>query len=107
MKKFVFSIIVILLTIVIIRNIYVSKKCTDINYTVENYFTTGIFNKYKIYNMEDVTLSFSNGKDAFITVKGISSKTPHHKVEYTVFLEKNNNGSWKVKKVYTSEVTLQ
>ena len=79
----------------------------DINYAVKNYFTTGIFNKYRIYNMEDVTLSFSNGKAAFIKVKGISGKTPHHKVEYTVFLEKNINGTWKVKKVYTNEVTLQ
>lgn len=102
MKKFIFSLTLILFAIIIIKNTYISKKCTNINYAVENYFTTGIFNKYKIYGMEDVNLSFSNGKDAFIKVKGISCKVPHHNVEYTVFLEKDSKGSWKVKKVYSS-----
>ncbi|WP_333861150.1 hypothetical protein [Clostridium sp.] len=107
MKKFIFSITVILLTVIIAKSIYISKKCIDINYAVENYFTTGIFNKYKIYNIENSTLSFSNGKDAFMKIKGISSKTPHQKVEYTVFLEKNTNGIWKIKKVYSAEVPSQ
>lgn len=107
MKKFIFSITIILMTIIIAKSIYISKKSTDINYAVKNYFTTGIFNKYKIYNMENLTLSFSNGKDAFMKIKGISSKTPHQKVEYTVFLEKDDNGIWKIKKVYSEEAALQ
>ncbi|MFL0194911.1 hypothetical protein ACJDU8_04880 [Clostridium sp. WILCCON 0269] len=107
MKKFILSIIVILLAILLVKNIYVSNKCIDINYAVENYFTTGIFNKYKLCNMENIDLSFSNGKIAFVKVEGMSSKTPHREMKYTVSLEKNSKGTWKVKKIYPQEITSQ
>ncbi|MCI1944502.1 hypothetical protein [Clostridium luticellarii] len=107
MKKLVSAIILITVTIIISKNIYTSNKCTDIDYAVTHYFTTGIFNKYKVYDMQDMTTSFSNGAVAFIKFEGISSRSPHRKVGYTVFLEKNNRGVWKVKKVYPAQVTLQ
>ncbi len=107
MKKFLFLTILIIISLVITKNIYTSINCRNIDYAVTHYFTTGIFNKYKIYDMQDMTTSFSNGAVAFIKVEGISSESPHRRVGYTVFLEKNNRGIWKVKKVYPAQVTLQ
>ncbi|MEY8764429.1 MULTISPECIES: hypothetical protein [Clostridium] len=107
MKKFLSVIIIIFIILTITENVYMSIRCRDINYAVTHYFTTGIFNKYKIYGMENPTISFSNGTAAFIKVEGISSESPHRKIGYTVFLEKNNSGTWKIKKVYPAQVTLQ
>ncbi len=107
MKKFIIIFISILLTVTIVEKIYVSYKCRDINYAVKNYFTTGIFNKYKMCNMGDINMYFSNGTVAFIKVEGMSTKTPYEKLNYTVFLQKNSSGIWKIKKVYPSQITLK
>lgn len=107
MKKFMIIFISTLFTITMIEKIYISYKCRDINYAVKNYFTTGIFNKYKIYNMEDINMYFSNGTVAFIKIKGMSTKMPYQKLGYTVFLQKNSRGIWKIKKVYPTQITLK
>ncbi|MHC6180768.1 hypothetical protein ACYUJ6_13090 [Clostridium sp. JNZ X4-2] len=107
MKKLISAVILIIVTLTTIKYIYISNKCTDMDYAVTHYFTTGIFNKYKVYDMQEMTTSFSNGAVAFIKIEGISNKSPHRKVGYTVFLGKNNRGVWKVKKVYPAEITLQ
>ncbi|AZV55616.1 hypothetical protein [Clostridium sp. AWRP] len=107
MKKFIIIFISILLTVTMIEKIYVSYKCRDINYAVKNYFTTGIFNRYKLYNMGNINMYFSNGTVAFIKVSGISAKMPHEKLEYTIFTQKNARGVWKIKKVYPTQITLK
>ncbi|ADK13690.1 MULTISPECIES: hypothetical protein [Clostridium] len=107
MKKFIIIFISILLTVTIVEKVYVSYKCRDINYAVKNYFTTGIFNKYKLCNMGDINMYFSNGTVAFIKVSGMSTKMPHEKLEYTVFIQKNARGVWKIKKVYPAQITLK
>lgn len=77
-----------------------SKKYKDINYAVENYMTTGLFNKNKLYKVDDARLNFSDGVSAVMSVSGVQNKSPHKNMKYDVFLEKNKKGIWKVKKVY-------
>lgn len=106
MKKF----LIILLSLAIIGGLikykYTYNKCTDINYTVQKYFTTGIFNDNKMCSISKINLSFSNGSIAVINVDGMENKSPHKKVAYNVFLEKNTKGIWKVKNVYVSKPNL-
>lgn len=106
MKKF----LIILLSIVLIGGLikykYDYNKCKDINYVVQKYFTTGIFNNYKMCSISKVNLSFSNGSTAVINVDGMEDKSPHKKVAYNVFLEKNTKGIWKVTNVYVSKPNL-
>jgi hypothetical protein len=80
---------------------YSRSKFSDINYTAERYITTGIFNKYKLYKVNDMTLSFSASNIAVMTVSGLSDVPPHNNVTYRIFLEKNKSGLWKVVKLYT------
>lgn len=107
MRKIICIILSIFLVGGIVKYTYISNKCKNINYAVNRYFTTGIFNEYKLYNVGKVNLSFSNGNVAFVKIDGMSKKPPHRKVGYSVFLEKNNKGIWKVKKVYPAEITMQ
>ncbi|MBV4420275.1 hypothetical protein KM800_13270 [Clostridium tyrobutyricum] len=100
MKKFICLIIFILFTGIIILHQYNLNKSKDINYAIEQYFTTGIFNEYKMYDISNKTLYFSNGVDAFVKVNGLSNGKPHRSINYEVFLEKNKKGIWKVSKVY-------
>ena len=89
----------------LIKYNYVTNKSKNIDYAVERYFTTGIFNNYKMYDIETFDLSFSNGSLAVVKINGLEEKAPHKKVAYSVFLEKNSQGIWKVKKVYPAQVT--
>jgi hypothetical protein len=100
MKKFICLIIFILFASIIILQQFNLNKSKDINYAVEQYFTTGIFNKYKMYDVSNKTLYFSNGVDAFVKVNGLSNGKSHRSINYEVFLEKNKKGIWKVYKVY-------
>lgn len=102
MKKAI-TIVVIIIMIVSV-GIYkykdTSSKYKDINYVVERYITSGIFNKYKLYKIDDMKLSFSDGAMAVMTVSGVEDKVPHKNIKYDVFLEKSKKGLWKVKKIY-------
>lgn len=103
MKKFSTFCLSAILIVSLIRYTYVTNKSKNINYAVERYFTTGIFNNYKMYNIDTINLSFSNGSIAVVKVEGIEKKSPNKKVSYNAFVEKNSAGTWKVKKVYSGQ----
>lgn len=107
MKKFFMICLFIILVGGLIKYTYITNNSKNIDYAVERYFTTGIFNNYKMYDIETINLSFSNGSIAVVKVDGIETKPPHKKVAYSAFLEKNSRGIWKVKKVYPTQTVLK
>lgn len=107
MKKFLLICLSLILTGGLIKYIYISNRCKNINYAVENYFTTGFLNNYKMYELNNISLSFSNGTIAVVKLDGLEQKSPHKKVTYSVFLEKNSRGIWKVKNVYPDQVVVK
>jgi hypothetical protein len=105
MKKFLLICLSVILVGGLIKYTYIANKSKNIDYAIKRYFTTGIFNKYKMYNIEKFNLSFSNGKIAVVEIDGLEEKSPHSKVTYNVFLEKNGSGIWKVTKIYPTAAT--
>ncbi|KAJ50881.1 hypothetical protein BD780_000109 [Clostridium tetanomorphum] len=100
-SKFNFLILLIILMICsLIRYRIICYKSKEITYVVERYLTTGIFNTNKLYGINNFHLSFSDGKVAVVKVNGLQKKSPHKKINYNIFLEKNSKGIWKVKKLY-------
>lgn len=94
-------VILVILGIVFARYRYTRNKYSDINYSAEKYVTSGILNKYKLYKVNDMSLSFSDSDIAVMKVTGLQDKAPHNNVIYKIFLEKNKDGLWKVVKLYT------
>jgi hypothetical protein len=107
MKKFLMITLSLVIIGGFIKYTYTSNRCKNIDYAVQHYFTTGIFNSYKLYNIGIADLSFSNGNIAVVKIDGMEKKSPHRKVEYSVFLEKNSSGIWRVQKIYPTQVTLK
>jgi uncharacterized protein YxeA len=103
MKRFFALIIavIVVLCIGIAAYRYTRSKYSDMNYTVERYVSSGIFNKHKLYKINDMNLSFSDSNIAVMKVEGLQEKPPHNHVTYKIFLEKNKAGLWKVVKLYT------
>ncbi|MBC2580188.1 hypothetical protein [Clostridium sp. DJ247] len=106
MKKILIIVLSVFLVGGVIKYSYTTNRCRNIDYAVERYFTTGFFNNYRLDNIGTMNLSFSNGIMAVVKVDGMTRKTPHKRVAYSVFLEKSNNGVWKVRKIYPAQVTL-
>lgn len=106
MKKIVPILIVVLIILAIggARYRYNVNKYRDLDYTVQKYVTSGLFNKYKLYRVDDIKLSFSDGDVAVMSVSGMESKSPHKNVKYKVFLEKTKSGIWRVKNVYSTKL---
>lgn len=107
MKKFFIICLSVILVGGLIKYSYITTKSKNIDYAVKTYFTTGIFNNYKMYNIETINLSFSNGSIAVVKVEGMEKKPPNKKVTYSAFLEKNSRGIWSVKKVYPAQTVLK
>ncbi|ERI95646.1 hypothetical protein HMPREF1982_00120 [Clostridiales bacterium oral taxon 876 str. F0540] len=106
MKKIVPIIIAVLIIFAIggARYRYSVNKYRDLDYTVQKYVTSGLFNKYKLYKVDDIKLSFSDGDIAVMSVSGMESKSPHKNVKYKVFLEKTKSGIWRVKNIYSAKL---
>ena len=79
---------------------YSQNKSKDMEYSVKKFFTSGLLNKYKMYDVNKINLTFSDGTTAVVNVNGILKKAPHYRVSYEVFLEKSKSGAWKVERVY-------
>lgn len=95
-----FIIVVIVLGAIVIRYKYNNNKYSDVTYAARHYITTGVFNNYRLYKINDMKVSFSDGNMAVMTISGLLDKAPHNMVKYEVILEKKTNGVWKVSKVY-------
>lgn len=104
MKKFIpkFIIVLILIAAIVLRYNYVSNKYRELTYAVNQRVTKGLFNSYKLYNIKDLKLNFSDGKVALVDVSGMQIKSPHKTVTYKLYLERDNRGLWHVKKFYAS-----
>jgi hypothetical protein len=97
-----FAIVLVLFAAISIKLKYDRAKYSDINYVVTKRVTSGIFNSYKIYTPKDFNLAFSDGNVAIVNVSGIQKKSPHRSVTYKLYLEKDKNGIWRVKRFYPS-----
>lgn len=106
MKKLLMITLFIVVIGGFIKYTYITNRCKSIDSAVQYYFSAGIFNDYRMYNIGNINLSFSNGNMAVVKIDGMEKKSPHRKVAYSVFLERSNQGTWKVKKVYPAQVTI-
>jgi hypothetical protein len=102
MKRITYISISILLLCAVCLYGYNRSKYRDLNYTLNKYFTTGIFNKYKMYTIGTKNLYFSDGNTSFFKISGTSCKYPYDKVNYIVSVQKNSSGIWKIKRIYTN-----
>lgn len=102
MKRIAAIIIVIVIVIAAgsAKYKFTSNKYKDINYAAQRYITTGLLNKYKLNKINDMTVSFSDGTIAVMSVAGLQSKAPHRTANYKIFLVKAKNGVWRVKNIY-------
>jgi hypothetical protein len=76
-----------------------NSKRKDMTYSAQQYLTTGIFNKYKLYNVEYYHLLFSDTKESILQVQGIEYSVPHKTATYKLYMQKNSSGIWSVEKV--------
>lgn len=107
MKKKLIIILCIILIFIPLSYKYKNYKNKDINYVIEKYMTKSLFNKYKMCSIDNLNLTFSDGTIAVVKVYGTTNKSPHKNVCYNLFLTKNKNGTWKVKKVYKDNKILK
>lgn len=98
--KFIILLSVVSIISIILRIRIISYKSQEINYAVEYSLTHGIFNRYKLYGINNLEMSFSDGNIAVVKVQGIEKNKSHRKAVYNVFLERTSKGVWKVKKLY-------
>jgi hypothetical protein len=98
-KLFVLCIIVLITLFISTYHNIENNKRKDITYSAQQYLTTGMFNKYKLYNVDFYHLLFSDTKEAILEVQGMEYKVPHKTAKYKLFMNKNSSGIWSVNKL--------
>ncbi len=97
---FFISLFLITLCIYISINRYNNMNYTDLDYAVKNYTTTGLFNKNKLYSLDNYEIKFSDNTFCIVEVTGIDSHPPYKTIRYDIHLEKNSKNIWKIKNIY-------
>lgn len=100
LRGFCISIFFLFIVFLIANNKYTTYKCKDLDYAIKKYTTTGIFNENKLYSVESYEIRFSDGNFTIVEVKGLEDKAPYKPVTYTLHLQKNTKGTWKLKEYY-------
>ena len=99
-RLILFIFVFILFTTSFINIKYSNHKCKDLDYAIRKYTTSGIFNKYKLYSLDNYVVKFSDNAYAIVEVTGLENKSPYKSIKYTLHLKKNIKGTWKVQEYY-------
>lgn len=99
-RLFLFIFVFILLATSFINIKYTSYRCKDLDFAIKKYTTSGLFNEYKLYSLDNYVIKFSDSTYAIVEVTGLEDKSPYKIVKYNLHLKKNNKGTWKVKEYY-------
>lgn len=92
--------VLIISSFVITKGIYTQKRCVDLAYSVEHYFTTGFNKNDTLLRVQQMSLIYSDGENAMVEVSGLSKKEPHKKTTLKGNFKKNKNNSWILEEVY-------
>jgi len=99
-RVLLFIFVFILLTTSFINIKFTNYRCKDLDFAIKKYTTSGIFNEYKLYSLDNYVVKFSDSTYAIIEVSGLENKSPYKIIKYNLHLKKNNKGTWKVKEYY-------
>ena len=90
----------ILLAFTITKEIYIQKRCVDLAYSVEHYFTDGFNKKNKLLRVQEMSLIYSDGENAVVEASGLSKEEPHKKTTLKGNFKKDKNNSWILDELY-------
>ncbi|MDP4089812.1 MAG: hypothetical protein Q8930_11155 [Bacillota bacterium] len=100
MKRFVPIAFIIIIIISVVDYNYDIYKRKNIAYVLQNKLTKGILNSFKLDSISSYELSYSDENVAVAQVKGSKANSSLTSVSYKVILEKQRNGTWKIKDIY-------
>lgn len=99
-KLLCISTLIVLLIILFPMYKYNNLKYANLDYAIKHYTTDGLFNKNKLYSLDNYTTKFSNNTFCIVEVTGTDNNPPYKTIVYDLHLEKNSKGIWKLIKVY-------
>ncbi len=99
LKSLISVTLVFILIIYIFSFRFSSMKYKNVDYAIEKYMTSGLFNDYRLYSMKNYKIKFSDGISCIAEVDGIEDKRPYKTVKYNIHLKKNKSGIWKLSEI--------
>ncbi|MBN1037749.1 hypothetical protein [Clostridium sp. ZS1] len=85
---------------IITKEIYIQKRCADLAYSVEHYFTNGFDKKNKLLRVQQMSLIYSDGENALVEASGLSKKEPHKQTILKGNFKKDKSNFWVLDEVY-------
>ena len=85
---------------IITKEIYVQKRCADLAYSVEHYFTNGFDKKNKLLRVQQMSLIYSDGENALVEASGLSKEEPHKQTILKGNFKKDKSNFWILDEVY-------
>ncbi|MBW6408624.1 hypothetical protein [Clostridium weizhouense] len=82
------------------KKLYIMNKCSDLAYSVEHNFTSGLSNKNKLLRVQEMDLIYSDGKTAVVEASGLSKSEPHKQTSLQGNFRKDKNNSWILEEIY-------
>ncbi|MEG1257174.1 hypothetical protein [Clostridium sp.] len=101
LKTFLFFVLIFILLIYLLWYKFSSKKYENLDYAINKYTTTGLFNKHRLYSLENYEIKFSDGNLCIVEVTGIEDRSPYKTVKYNIYLEKYKSTKWKLSEIYS------
>ncbi|SFD33294.1 hypothetical protein [Clostridium uliginosum] len=91
---------IIISSFFITKQLYISNKCTDLSYSVEHNFTTGLDSKNKLLRVQEMSLVYCDGETAVVEASGLSKSDPHKKTSIKGNFKKIKDSSWILQESY-------
>ncbi|WBW98684.1 hypothetical protein [Oceanirhabdus sp. W0125-5] len=98
MKKFIFILLFLVITILLLRSQYISNKSKDMIYAIERYSMKSMHNSHKLIKIKEIYIDFKDEYVSVVTVTGIDKN--NNELKYNLLLKKNKKSVWKIIEQY-------
>ena len=101
-KRSLLLFIIILISIFVLKKIYIKLNCRNLDYAVEHYLSTGKEDN-RVLRVRTMTLIFCDNNKAVVQVFGLKKDTPHNNIGIESHLKKDKFNSWILDTTYPIE----
>ena len=95
--------LIIITSLFITHNIYITSNSKDLGFAVEYNLTTGLSSENKLLRVQKMSLVYCDGETAVVEASGLAKTPPHKITSVKGSFKKDNNKSWNLEKILLSD----
>ena len=95
----ILSLIILIFLGIIVRNLYITNRCSNLIYAIDHYFTSYSDKDLRLIKVESISIISKTNNEIEIEASGFSYKKPYNKTTLIGRFTQNSHGQWVIQSI--------